>query len=212
MSFIKSWPFIRRVCAAVAVAAILVGALVAIRGASPGVEVLVAAKDLSEGQAVDARDFTVVPVPADAAPADALVDPSSVGAVWQGPAIRRGTVVTESIVDGSPAARGLEAGRTRVTVMLDATHLPLVEAGDSVDLWTAPRECDETVCAASLLAGDVLIASISNEDSSQWEASASARVDLIVDSADIRSVLGYAGTGTLSLVLRGSHPGHRATE
>ncbi|WP_022867480.1 SAF domain-containing protein [Schaalia vaccimaxillae] len=212
MSFLSSWPFLKRLLVSLSALAIVMGIFVVLYGASPGMHVLVASQDLEEGQELSNENFTLVRVPSRAAPADAVPNVKSIGSHWRGPKVARGTIITESLLAGSAQSRALSSGKSRVSLVLDAAHVPELAAGDVVDLWSIPVECDETVCPATLLVPKVLIASLSNEDVSQWEASYSVRADVIVDSSSVQQVLGQSGTSTLSLVLRGSHPPDQATE
>ena len=103
------------------------------------VDVIVAAHDLSPGTALAADDVHVVSRSAVTLPDGALADLSTViGATLAGPA-RRGEVLTDARVLGSPLA-GLTAGPDARIVPLhlaDAAVLDLIRSGDVVDVLGA---------------------------------------------------------------------------
>ncbi|QWW19936.1 hypothetical protein I6B53_02140 [Schaalia sp. 19OD2882] len=203
------WPVLRRAVLGLAVAALVTAVAL---WALPGDEcrVLVAARPLAAG-ALTAGAVEVRAVDADSVPADALDSLQSLPQHWDGVAVTQGTVLSESLLRGSPAGRDLQPGWTRLSVVVDPIRMPQVEAGDTVDLWAAPRACDEVACIASLISEDVQIASSSTVDSTTWRESPGVRLELVVRDADTEEVLGQAGTGTLSLVLRSRDAGTPGT-
>ncbi len=104
------------------------------------VDVIVAAHDLSPGTALTADDLRVVRRAAVTLPEGALSDFSkAVGATLAGPT-RRGEMLTDVRVLGSPLA-GLTAGHDARIVPLhlaDPAVLDLVRSGDVVDVLGAP--------------------------------------------------------------------------
>lgn len=203
MPLVKSWRLWRTVL--LVLAAALAASSLTLVACSRGVDVLVLTRALSPGDALVPDAITRVRVPEQALPADALTPDDPLPESWPGGQVEAGTILSESIVSGSALGRSLNPGKTIVSVVLDQTQLPPVEGGDRVDLWGLPHNCDEVGCSAALLAQDARISSVSVSDAPAWESSAAARLDIIVNEADVRLVLGHAGTGTLSLALRPSH-------
>lgn len=196
------WPILRRLLVSLAVVCLGGGALLLWSMPSSGKGVLVVAHPLNAGERTDTGALIVRQTPEDLTPADALSSPQSLPEVWHGPRLEAGTIITESLIDGSPGGRALRPGVTRISVLLDPLRVPEVASGDVVDVWATPKICDENVCLASLISREVEIVSYSSVDSTQWSGPVGVRLELLVRDADIDKVLGHAGAGTLSLVLR----------
>ncbi|MFC7579861.1 hypothetical protein ACFQWG_01270 [Schaalia naturae] len=196
------WPVMRPVVAALALAGLVAGALLALRPAPQGVPVLVVRHDVATGQSLSDGDVWTVLVPPRARPADALEAGSSLPTAWEAAPIRAGTVLTESNVAGSPASRALSPGEAQVLLAVGADQAQGIAAGDLVDLWAPPPSCEENPCSASLLASEVRITSVVAPEASGWASSETVRVGVILRAADTDVVLGHAGSGSLSLVLR----------
>ena len=193
---------LRSVVLALALAGLVIGALMALRPPPTGVPALVAARALEPGRALTPGDTHVVAVPPEALPEDALDVDGELPATWDGPAITTGTVLTESNVAGSPLSRALGPDQAQITVSVPATQVDGVVAGDLVEVWASPDACADRSCAAALLADGVRIASVSVAEDSPWESSSGAHVGLVLQASDTDRVLGHAGSGSLSLVLR----------
>ncbi len=199
---LPTWATVRTIVLAVALTGLVVGSLLALRPAPPGVPVLVARHDIATGQAVSAGDLARVLVPSAARPVDALSADAAPPTTWESAPLVEGTVLTESNVAGSPASRALGPGQAQVILSVGADQVQGLSPGDLVDVWAIPRTCEDTTCAASLLAPAVRIASIPVSEESTWTTSEAARVGVILRAVDTELVLGHAGSGSLSLVLR----------
>lgn len=199
-------PVIRRaILGLVALLALAGGALVL--WPEEGREILVAAEDLNTGSQLTMSSLRPTRAPARLAPTDALTNEAELPDIWDGPAIKAGTVITESLLHGSPAGRALPVGHVRLVVVVAAQGAPEVAPGDLVDLWAQPHDCDLTVCKASLIAQRVLVASCEVQETANWQGPATVRLEVIVRDTETDEVLGHSGAGTLSLVLR-----HRGAE
>lgn len=170
-----------------------------------GHRVLILATDIERGDAIDSSTVTSVEVPERVVPADAITSADVLPATWTGEPATKGTILSESVMAGSALGRSLKPGQNLISVILDRTQVPPLEAGDSVVLWGFPDNCDVNTCSASLLTNQALISSVSVNDASQWGSSATARLDIIVDEAVTETVLGHAGTHTLGLALATPH-------
>jgi len=193
---------VRTVVLAVALAGLVMGSLLALRPAPQGVAVLVARHDIDTGQALSDDDIARVLVPGSARPADALSPDAEPPPTWESAPLVEGTVLTESNVAGSPASRALGPGQAQVMLSVGADQVQGLAPGDLVDVWAVPHTCEDTTCAASLLAPAVRIASVPVSEESTWTTSDTARVGVILRAVDTELVLGHAGSGSLSLVLR----------
>ena len=199
---VDRWPAVRALLLATALAAVAVGALIAMRPAPDGVAVLVARRDVATGERLSPGDVAQVRVPVPARPADALDSVDDLPPTWPSAPIRQGTVLTETNVAGSPESRALGPDEARLVLSVGADQAVGLAAGDAVDLWSTPLLCDAEPCAASLLAASVRITSVQEPEEASWSSSDTARVGVVVRSRDIDAVLGHAATGSLSLVLR----------
>ncbi|WP_131245815.1 hypothetical protein [Schaalia suimastitidis] len=141
-------------------------------------------------------------VPKELAPSDAFHSVDEIADQWHGIAVQADTILTRSLLEGSPEGRAVPSGHSRISVTLDAASTPPLAPGDHVDVWAIPSLCDQSVCSASLIASDVRIVSTEALEGSYWGTSSALRVDLITSDSDTDMVLGHSGTGTLSLSLR----------
>lgn len=193
---------LRPVLCAVLLAGLVVSVLLALRPQPEGLPVLVLRHRVVEGGALSRADVREVRVPEAAVPADALDTDAILPGTWQGAPLDEGTILTESNVDGSAGGRVLGAGEARLSLVVPLHQAAGLEAGDIVDIWSAPQVCDGSGCVASLLAQEVRLTSMVVDDDSSWGNSPTARVGLVLRVVDTGRVLGHTGAGTLSLVLR----------
>ncbi|MDC4232176.1 SAF domain-containing protein [Actinomyces sp. B33] len=197
-------PVLRIVLTSLALAGVVAGSLLAMRAAEPGRDVLVAARDLTTGDALAPADVRIVRVPEEAAASDALNGQDRLPQSWRSLPVASGTILTESLVAGSVDSRALGPHEARISLVVEEARVPRLEAGDTVDVWSIPGECDERGCSSSLLAGGVRIVSILKEEGPHWQSSPLLRIDVIVDERDSSAVLGHSGAENLSLALRTS--------
>lgn len=190
--------------------------LLALAPLSAGERVLVLTRDLARDDPLERSALVVIEVPEAARPLDALDPEAPLPPRWPGEAVRAGTILSESVLAGSALGRSLAEGESLVSIALDPTHLPPLEAGDSADLWGFPENCDTHGCSATLVSSGARISSVNVGEAPSWSSSDVVRIDLIVDTTQTDEVLGHAGTGTLSVALtslpspaRGDH--HRRT-
>lgn len=167
-----------------------------------GTQVLIAGADISAGTPITGQVVVSTNAPADLVPDDAIKSVGSLPPVWPGPSIKKGTILSESLTAGSIHGRSVPTGFHRLSVTLPKNAMPELESGDLVDLWAMPYACDEHTCEASLISTEVLIGSISVEESPTWGSASTVRTELILRDTDTTKVLGHSGAGTLSLVLR----------
>ena len=186
-----------------ALGALIVGVLPA-RGHHP---VLVLSRDLSKGDAFGPEVVRNLEVPDELFPADALAPGTPLPDKWPSEPVKAGTILSESVLAGSALGRELAPDESLVTLMFDQSRLPPVEAGDVADLWALSGECDQSGCASRRVATNARISSISVKDAPAWDSSTSVRLDLIIKSTQVESLLGYSGAGALSLALSSSHKG-----
>lgn len=170
-----------------------------------GHRVLILASDIERGDAINSSMITPIEVPEQVVPADAFTSADNLPTTWTGEPATKGTILSESVMAGSALGRSLKPGQNLISIVLDRTQVPPLEAGDSVVLWGFPDSCDVNTCSASLLTNQALISSVSVNDTSQWGSSATARLDIVVDEAVTETVLGHAGTHTLGLALAAPH-------
>ncbi len=169
------------------------------------VEVFVLTKDVAPGDSLSTASLRKVTVPVEAVTDDVVTDRDTFPDVWEGEPLKKGTILTESNIPGSESSRALRSDQARLTVQISASQVRDVDSGDRVELWTTEQMCDQSVCAASLLARDVRIVSIEEVGDSAWGTESMALIDIVVPAGETQRVLGYAESGRLSLVLR--HPG-----
>ena len=183
-----------------ALGALIVGFLPA-RGHHP---VLVLSRDLSKGDAFGPEVVRKLEVPDELFPEDALTPQTPLPDTWPSEPVKAGTILSESVLAGSALGRELAPDESLVTLMFDQSP---VEAGDVADLWALSGECDQSGCASRRVATNARISSISVKDAPAWDSSTSVRLDLIIKSTQVESLLGYSGAGALSLALSSSHKG-----
>lgn len=201
MSGIDPRALVPRLLAALALVAALGALALAILGGRSGSSVLVLASDVARGDPFGPASVKTVRAPDGLVPADALPTDSPLPAKWPGEPASAGTILSESVLAGSALGRSLRPEEALITVMFDRSRIPPLEAGDSVELRSPSGDYDLNGCVGASSTSRARISSISVSDAPAWESSASARLDLIVDAADIESVLGHSGAGTLSLAL-----------
>lgn len=163
--------------------------------------VLVLRRDLARGDPLDRSAVMTVRVPAPARPRDALDVNAALPAHWPGEPVKTGTILSESVISGSALGRSLSPGQALVSVSLDPTQVPPLEAGDYVDVWGFPDNCDTQACAATLVSARAKISSVTVGEGATWTSSQAVKIDLIVNAHHTNTVLGHAGTATLSLAL-----------
>ena len=129
-----------------------------------GHRVLILATDIERGDAIDSSTVTSIEVPERVVPADAITSADVLPATWTGEPATKGTI----LMAGSALGRSLKPGQNLISIILDRTQVPPLEAGDSVVLWGFPDNCDVNTCSASLLTNQALISSVSVNDASQW--------------------------------------------
>lgn len=196
------WPLIRRFLVLCMCMLVAVGGFWYWTRDAEGTSVLVSTRSLEPGEPLAPGDFAARTVPPEAAPVDAITDRNELPETWDGVAIAAQTIVSESLLGGSPLSRAIPAGHVRMSVNLPVNVAQTVVPGDQVDLWAVPQLCDESSCPATFLASKVRVASSTVEEGAGWGDASAARVDLIIRQSDTKEVLGHSGTGTLTLVLR----------
>ncbi len=201
--FARRWRLWRPIVLAVLLAALVGGALSALRPVPEGNPTLVAVRAVSTGDAFSREDVREVRIPDEARAEDALDIDAPLPGTWVGPDIAAGTVLTDSVVAASASARELSADEVRLSVSVGTDQVQGLAPGDVVDVWAPPQTCAENSCAASLLAENARITSILVDGGSSWGSPSSAHTDLVLREQDVDLVLGHAGTGMLALVL---HP------
>lgn len=205
MTLTRIWPRLRLLLILISCVC-AVAALVLLMRPSPGTPALVLARDIARGDTLTSSHVREVRLPAEAVPRDLIPLDFQLPSRWPGESTREGTVLTESVLAGSALGRSLKPDESLVSIAIDSTLIPPLEAGDRVDVWGVPDSCDSDSCLAQRIASFGRISSISVDEASAWGSAPLARIDLIVDKAHTETVLGHAGTGTLSLALAPSAP------
>ncbi|MDO4258994.1 MAG: hypothetical protein Q4C87_05670 [Actinomycetaceae bacterium] len=196
-----SWPVLRRFLICVTLIGMVVTIFTYVFSGEEA-EVWVTRQPLRSGEEFSADHLEVKSIPKDLVPSDVIPVGAPLPDQWNGGDIGASTILTESLLDGSIQGRELTDGWTRLSVVLPANQVPVMESGDIVEAWATSDICDVHGCSASSVAQEVRIASIATVDDSAWADSSTLRLELIVKDADIDVVLGHARAGTLSLVLR----------
>lgn len=159
------------------------------------VEVLSAARDLPSGALLAADDLAPLELPAGAVPSGALHDTAlAVGRLVSGP-VRRGEALTDVRLLGT----GLLTGSDGVAVpvrLADPASAALVQAGDRVDVLSAPPE---GASSASTVASGVTVLAVPALSDDPGEG---ALVVVAAPSAVAARLAAAAVTGRLSLAVR----------
>lgn len=200
MTLMRAWPKLRLILILIACLSSATALALLLRPA-PGTPALVLSRDIARGEAFSASQVREVRLPPEAVPHDLIPVDAPLPSRWPGERALAGTVLSESVLAGSALGRGLRPDESLISIALDSTHIPPLEAGDQVDLWGFPETCDATSCNAQRIASSGRISSVAVDEAPAWGSAPIARIDLIVDSAHTEAVLGHAGTGTLSLAL-----------
>lgn len=200
MTLMRAWPKLRLILILIACLSSATALALLLRPA-PGTPALVLTRDIARGEAFSASHVREVHLPPEAVPHDLIPFDAPLPSRWPGERALAGTVLSESVLAGSALGRSLRPDESLISIALDSTHIPPLEAGDHVDLWGFPETCDATSCNAQRIASSGRISSVAVEEAPAWGSAPIARIDLIVDSAHTEAVLGHAGTGTLSLAL-----------
>ena len=126
-----------------------------------GVEVVVAARDLPAGAALQPRDVRLVSRPAGAVPEGALVTlPDAAGRAVASP-VRRGEVLTDVRLVGPSLLDGLGPGLVATPVRVaDADAAALARTGDLVDVLAAATSAGSAGGQARLVASAVRVLSV----------------------------------------------------
>jgi pilus assembly protein CpaB len=176
---------------------------------------IVASRDLSRGQAIDSSSLSIRSMPAAFAPADALA-PEAAGLLLGGRAavaIRRGTVVVQSVVSAAPnrerLSEQLPDGMRALTIQVDqlnaiSGHL---EAGDVVDLFYSHMQGNGAVLVPLLQRVRVLATGELTEDELksrpiEQQTGDFSSATLLVSATDAQRVVLAEQTGRLTLLLR----------
>lgn len=194
----------RRLVAALCAAGAVGAALAVLAPAPPPTTVvLAAAADLPAGHAIALTDLRSLALPAAAVPSGALLPGAEVVGAAVALPMRRGEVLTDVRLAGSPlltavTAGGLVGAPVRIA---DAAAVALLRAGDRVDVLGA----SDTQQVAAVLAGNVLVVSVPD----QAEAAANTGLDagalvVLATTPETSQRLAQAAIASrLSVVLRG---------
>jgi Flp pilus assembly protein CpaB len=186
----------RTLLAAGLVAASVAAGLTALApSAEARVQVLAAARDLPSGAVLAVDDLVPLALPAGAVPSGALQDAAQVvGRLVSGP-VRRGEALTDVRLLGT----GLLTGSDGVAVpvrLADPATAALVQAGDRVDVLSAPPE---GASSASTVASGVTVLAVPSLADDPGEG---ALVVVAAPSAVAARLAAAAVTGRLSLAVR----------
>jgi Flp pilus assembly protein CpaB len=186
----------RTLLAAGLVAASVAAGLTAVAPAPEArVDVLAVARDLPSGAVLTGEDLVPLALPPGAVPSGALHDAAeAVGRLVSGP-VRRGEALTDVRLLGT----GLLTGSDGVAVpvrLADPATAALVQAGDRVDVLSAPPEGAST--ASTVAAGVTVLAVPALAD----DPGEGALVVVAAPSAVAARLAAAAVTGRLSLAVR----------
>ncbi len=170
----------------------------------PGVQVVVAARDVAPGAALQPRDLRVVSRPVGSVPEGALRSASQATQRPVVSAVRRGEVLTDVRLVGPASLRGLEPGLVAAPVRIaDTDAVALLAAGDHVDVLAATVEGG---AEARLVAAGVRVLSVPRPASAGFGAGLGdgALLLLATSSPTAARLAAAAVTDRLSVVVRGS--------
>jgi Flp pilus assembly protein CpaB len=169
----------------------------------PGVQVLVAARDVAAGATLQSRDLRVESRPVGSVPHGSLRAPSDASGRPVVSAVRRGEVLTDVRLVGSAVLRGLGPGLVAAPVRVaDAETVALLATGDVVDVLAANAEGG---IEARLVAAGVRVLSVPRTSTSRFGAGLSdgALLLLATSSPTAARLAAAAVTDRLSVVVRG---------
>ena len=171
-----------------------------------GVEVVVAARDLPAGAALQPRDVRLVSRPAGAVPEGALVTvPDAAGRAVASP-VRRGEVLTDVRLVGPSLLDGLGPGLVATPVRVaDADAAALARAGDLVDVLAAATSAGSAGGQARLVASAVRVLSVPRPASGGIGTGAGEGALLLLATSPPTAarLAGAAVTDRISVVVRG---------
>lgn len=130
----------RKLAVLCAIAAVLCTVAAISPPESETVPVVVAARDLEGGRALNAEDLRVARYPAALAPADTITDPAEITGRWLITAAGSGSPIGNRAV---LAPRGMQAGVGHVLVpvrLADPAVIALLRVGDVVDVLAGPAD------------------------------------------------------------------------
>jgi pilus assembly protein CpaB len=199
--------------AALAVLAVLVAAREAIPSPGPTVAVLVAARTLEAGAALEPADLREVRRPPAEVPDGAVAPADPAYGRRLALPVRSGEVLTDVRLVGPGLLEGLGPDLVAAPVRLaDDSAAGVAQVGDLVDVLASGETGYGTVAASSVR---VLVASRPDRGSSAGGGSSGGgtssgagadTVVLALTSRDAARLAGAAATARLSLVLRPAHP------
>jgi hypothetical protein len=193
------WGDVRFLIGVVLVIGSIAGVWLIVSSARDTTPVLQANRTITQGEALASGDFRVVEV--------------SLGSVVDGylapQDLEPGMIAARTVDDGellaATAAGDAQSGRTTNIVVESSVGIPArVGAGTAVELWySPPLEDDGEYDAPRILAADVVVASVPENDG--MLAQRSAAVELVINRADVADVLAAINAGAaLSIVPIGS--------
>lgn len=194
----------RRLVAALCAAAAVAAGLAAVAPAPPPTTVVLAAgADLAAGHAIRPADLQAVALPPAAVPSGALRPGARVAGRSVALPVRRGEVLTDVRLVGSPllsavTAGGLVGAPVRIA---DGAAVALLRPGDRVDVLGA----SDAQPAAAVLAGNVLVVSVPAARDGQGDpgVESGGLVVLATTPATAQGLARAAISSRLSVVLRG---------
>jgi Flp pilus assembly protein CpaB len=169
----------------------------------PGVDVVVASRDVAAGSTLQARDLRVVSRPVGSVPEGSLTSYAGVAGRAVASAVRRGEVLTDVRLVGPSSLRGLGAGVVAAPVRVaDAQSATLLQPGDVVDVLAAAPAGGGF--EARLVASGARVLSVPRADAGELGAGlGDGGLVLLATSAATASRLAAAAvTDRLSVVLR----------
>ncbi|MDO5025086.1 MAG: SAF domain-containing protein [Trueperella sp.] len=173
-------------------------------------EIVVAARDLSAGQELTARDLKLISVPASAAPPqylpqidDALAQ-HVVAAIPAGAPILRGQLLGDEFLASAPPGTVIAA-----VPLADTGGLQLLQVGNQVDLYAPPDEFSSSATATLVAAGISIVGAYTEPGQSTLltEQPGTAVFYLALPDFYVADIVGQAALAPLHAVLSGPKPG-----
>lgn len=192
---------IRRHAKTALVLVVVLGATIftvlALRGPAEGIPVLVSSKDIEGGGAVSAGSVRVLFLPSEAVPDNALRSVDELDGLVATRDVVKQTVLTS---DQLAEEAAVSAGYSRLSIPLSFEHSHIA-SGDVVQIWGPLGSCSDATCPARLLASNVQILAVSEEDQGLLAGSGGPYVTLLAPATDVPAILHASEASSVHFVI-----------